>query len=197
MNSPVGMGGVLLVIAAVVWLMVFVPGWAKRGEIVAAAKNANAQLKAERELEQSSPQFRLNRLVATQRIFSILFLLLLIAGVTTGLLAGGNSGSWILSITLSAFSVLSLFVARAAAKQADRVAHNIYSARQQVRSSASKAIKKAVNTKEWTPISIPDPLSKKHSESAPDVAEVIDISKPRRMMTSKEIDEILARRRAI
>ena len=184
-------------IAAVVWLMVFVPGWAKRGEIVAAAKNVNEQIKAERKLQQSSPQFRLNRLVMTQRIFSVLFLLLLIAGVTTGLLAGANSSPWILSITLSAFSVLSLLVARAAARQAAQVAHNIYSARQQVRSSASNAIKKAVNTKEWTPISIPDPLSKKHSESAPDVAEVIDISKPRRMMTSKEIDEILARRRAI
>lgn len=192
-----GMGGVLLVIAAVVWLLVFVPGWAKRGEIVAAAKNVNEQIKAERKLQQSSPQFRLNRLVMTQRIFSVLFLLLLIAGVTTGLLAGANSSPWILSITLSAFSVLSLLVARAAARQAGQVAHNIYSARQQVRSSASNAIKKAVNTKEWTPISIPDPLSKKHSESAPDVAEVIDISKPRRMMTSKEIDEILARRRAI
>lgn len=192
-----GMGGVLLVIAAVVWLLVFVPGWAKRGEIVAAAKNVNEQIKAERKLQQSSPQFRLNRLVMTQRIFSVLFLLLLIAGVTTGLLAGANSSPWILSITLSAFSVLSLLVARAAARQAAQVAHNIYSARQQVRSSASNAIKKAVNTKEWTPISIPDPLSKKHSESAPDVAEVIDISKPRRMMTSKEIDEILARRRAI
>ena len=192
-----GMGGVLLVIAAVVWLMVFVPGWAKRGEIVAAAKNVNEQIKAERKLQQSSPQFRLNRLVMTQRIFSVLFLLLLLAGVTTGLLAGANSSPWILSITLSAFSVLSLLVARAAARQAAQVAHNIYSARQQVRSSASNAIKKAVNTKEWTPISIPDPLSKKHSESAPDVAEVIDISKPRRMMTSKEIDEILARRRAI
>lgn len=197
MNSPVGMGGVLLVIAAVVWLMVFVPGWAKRGEIVAAAKNVNEQIKAERKLQQSSPQFRLNRLVMTQRIFSVLFLLLLLAGVTTGLLAGANSSPWILSITLSAFSVLSLLVARAAARQAAQVAHNIYSARQQVRSSASKVIKKAVTTKEWTPISIPDPLSKKHSESAPDVAEVIDISKPRRMMTSKEIDEILARRRAI
>jgi hypothetical protein len=197
MNSPVGMGGVLLVIAAVVWLMVFVPGWAKRGEIVAAAKNVNEQIKAERKLEQSSPQFRLNRLVMTQRIFSVLFLLLLTAGVTTGLLAGGNSGPWILSITLSAISVLSLLVARAAAGQAGQVAHNIYSARQQVRSSASQAIKKAVNSKEWTPISIPDPLSKKHSASAPDVADVIDISKPRRMMTSKEIDEILARRRAI
>lgn len=197
MNSPVGMGGVLLVIAAVVWLMVFVPGWAKRAEIVAAAKNVNEQIKAERRVVQSSPQFRLNRLVMTQRIFSILFLLLLIAGVTTGLLAGGNSGPWILSITLSGISVLSLLVARAAAKQAGQLAHNIYSARQQVRSSASKAVKKAVTTKEWTPISIPDPLSKKQSASAPEVAEVIDISKPRRMMTSKEIDEILARRRAI
>jgi hypothetical protein len=197
MNSPVGMGGVLLVVAAVVWLMVFVPGWAKRGEIVTAAKNVNEQIKAERQLKQSSPQFRLNRLVMTQRIFSVLFLLLLIAGVTTGLLAAGNSGPWTLSITLSAISVLSLLVARAAAQQAGQVAHNIYSARQQVRSSASKTIKRAANIKEWTPISIPDPLSKKQSDSAPDVAEVIDISKPRRMMTSKEIDEILARRRAI
>lgn len=197
MNSPVGMGGVLLVIAAVVWLMVFVPGWSKRGEIVDAVRNANQQLKAERELEQSSPQYRLNRLVTTQRIFSILFLFLLIAGVTTGLLAGGNSGTWILSITVSGLSVLSLLVARAAAKQAGQVAHKIYSARQQVRSSASRAMKKAVNNKEWTPVSIPDPLSKKQSPAAPDVAEVIDISKPRRMMTSKEIDEILARRRAI
>ena len=197
MNSPVGMGGVLLVIAAVIWLMVFVPGWAKRGEIVDAVRKADQQLKAERELEQSSPQYRLNRLVITQRIFSILFVLLLIAGLTTGLLAGGNSSSWILSITVSGLSVLSLLVARLAAKQAGQVAHEIYSARQQVRSSASRAMKKAVNNKEWTPISIPDPLSKKHSASAPDVADVIDISKPRRMMTSKEIDEILARRRAI
>lgn len=197
MNSPVGMGGVLLVVAAIVWLMVFVPGYAKRGELIATAKNIKEQVRQERELEQSSPQLRLDRLVRTQRIFSIMFLLLLIASATAGLLAGGNSGQWILSITLGIFALLSLSVSRLAAKQAAQIAHNIHAARQSVRSTASKVITRARNNKEWTPNQLPNPLSKSESNSAPEVADVIDISKPRRMMTSKEIDEILARRRAI
>jgi len=197
MNSPVGMGGVLLVVAAIVWLLVFVPGYARRGELIATAKNIKEQVKQEREVEQSSPHSRLDRLVMTQRIFSILFLLLLIAGATAGLLAGNNSGQWFLSITLSILSLLAFSVSRLAAKQAAAIAQNIHAARQSVRSSASKMITKARNNKEWTPNQLPNPLSKSESNSAPEVADVIDISKPRRMMTSKEIDEILARRRAI
>ncbi len=194
MNSPVGMGGVLLVVAAVIWLLVFVPGYAKRGELIATAKNIREQARQERAQEQSTPQSRLDRLVITQRIFSILFLLLLITAVTIGATA---SSSWILSITLGAVSLLALTVSRLAAKEASKIAHTIYNARQNVRSSASRVTGMARNNKEWTPTQLPDPLSKSQSDSAPVVAEVIDITKPRRMMTSKEIDEILARRRAI
>jgi hypothetical protein len=197
MNNPVGLGGVLLVVAAIVWLMVFVPGYAKRGELIATAKNIKEQVKKEREAEISTPQSRLDRLVMTQRVFSILFVLLFITAVTNGLLAGVNLGAWILSITLGTLSLLSLIVSRLAAKEASNIAHNIYTARQNVRSSATKAVAKARNNKEWTPNQLPDPLRKSQSDSAPEVADVIDILKPRRMMTSKEIDEILARRRAI
>jgi uncharacterized membrane protein len=197
MNTPVGMGGVLLVVAAIVWLMVFVPGYAKRGELIATAKNIQEQAKKEREIEQSSPQQRLDRLVRTQRIFSVLFVLLFITAVTSGLLAGGNLGLWILSITSGAISLLSLGVTRLAAKEASKIAHTIHSNRQSARSSAAKAVAKAQNASGWTPNQLPDPLSKSQSDSSPEVADVIDISKPRRMMTSKEIDEILARRRAI
>ena len=69
MNTPVGLGGVLLVVAAIVWLMVFVPGYAKRGELIATAKNIQEQVKQQREAELSTPQSRLDRLAMTQRIF--------------------------------------------------------------------------------------------------------------------------------
>jgi len=197
MNTPVGLGGVLLVVAAIVWLMVFVPGYAKRGELIATAKNIKEQVKKERAAEVSTPHSRLDRLVMTQRIFSILFVLLFITAVTNGLFAGVNLGAWILSITLGTLSLMSLVVSRLAAKEASKIAHNIHTARQSVRSSATQAVAKARNNKEWTPNQLPDPLSTSQSDSAPEVADVIDISKPRRMMTSKEIDEILARRRAI
>jgi len=177
--------------------MVFVPGYAKRGELIATAKNIKEQVKKERPAEVSTPHSRLDRLVMTQRIFSILFVLLFITAVTNGLFAGVNLGAWILSITLGTLSLMSLVVSRLAAKEASKIAHNIHTARQSVRSSATQAVAKARNNKEWTPNQLPDPLRTSQSDSAPEVADVIDISKPRRMMTSKEIDEILARRRAI
>jgi hypothetical protein len=177
--------------------MVFVPGYAQHGELIATVKKIRRQARQDREANLSNPQTRLDRLVITQRLFSISFLLLSITAVTNGLLAAGNFGAWILSITLGTGSLLTLFISRLAAKEATKIAHSIHAARQNLRSSATKAVAKARNKKDWTPNQLPNPLRKSQSDTAPEVSDVIDISKPRRMMTSKEIDEILARRRAI
>ena len=194
MSSPASWGGILLVIAAIVWLIVFVPGFTQRSQL-----NATTQMmrREAREIKRSlpvTPQQQLARLLNTQRGFSLLFLASAIAATVFGFLQG-SGGNWLPTSLLATLAVAFLLVARAAARQAASIARGLHRSRQEVRKSAARAARKSSG---WTPNPLPEPLSKAAAKpEEPKGADVIDISVPRRVMSSKEIDEIMARRRAI
>lgn len=198
MNNSVGLGGLTLLIAAVVWLLIFVPGYTKRSQIRETTNVVRAASRQAASNQPLTPDQRLRRLVNTQRTFSIVFLLGLIGSIASAL-AALTENSWWFGFALSLLvSVAGLFIQRAAANQAASIASKLHRDRQQVRRSASKTRASAQQNRDWSPNPIPAPLAPKTTgELVQPLAEVIKIEKPRPTLASKEIDEILARRRAI
>ena len=194
-----GLGGITLVVVAVIWLLVFVPGFTQRSQITETSKYVIQQQKdADRKLPMTRDD-QLRRLVNTQRGFSVLFGLSFLVAVGLWIASVANPGLGFVAGLLSGIALLSLLVSRAAARQALKIAGAIHAKRVEVRSKASKTMMNAADKREWTPNPLPAPLA---SLPIPEVveapmADVIQISDPRRALTGSEIDQILARRRAI
>ena len=196
MEFPVGLGGITLVVVALVWLFAFVPGYAQRSQISETSKFVKQQ---QRESDRSQPitkDDQLRRLMNTQRWFAVLFAASLLA--SGGLLILNlQAGGWLAAlVATSLIAVVSLLVSRAAAKSAEMLASALHKNRIQVRQKAQQSRPQA---REWTPNPLPQPLAtlpKPEATPAP-IADVISIDKPRRALTGSEIDQILARRRAI
>ena len=199
MEFPVGLGGVTLVIVAVIWLLVFVPGYTQRSQITETAKYVIQQ---QREADSKIPMSKdeqLRRLINTQRVFSVLFGLSVLGAIALWIAAVPNQSLLPLAAVVSALALGFLLVSRAAANQAAKLAGAMHARRLEVRSRASKALSHSNDRREWTPNPLPAPLAslpKAEPEAAP-MAEVIQISQPKRVLTGSEIDQILARRRAI
>ena len=199
MEFPVGLGGVTLVIVAVIWLLVFVPGYTQRSQITETAKYViQQQREADRKIPMSKDE-QLRRLINTQRVFSVLFGLSVLGAIALWIAAVPNQSLLPLAAVVSALALGFLLVSRAAANQAAKLAGAMHARRLEVRSRASKALSHSNDRREWTPNPLPAPLAslpKAEPEAAP-MAEVIQISQPKRVLTGSEIDQILARRRAI
>ena len=199
MEFPVGLGGVTLVIVAVIWLLVFVPGYTQRSQITETAKYViQQQRESDRKIPMSKDE-QLRRLINTQRGFSVLFGLFVLGAIALWVAAVPNQSLRPLAAVALALALGSLLVSRAAANQAAKLAGALHARRLEVRSKASKALSNSVDRREWTPNPLPAPLAsipKAEPEAAP-MAEVIQISQPKRVLTGSEIDQILARRRAI
>lgn len=192
-----GLGGITLVVAAIVWLAIFVPGFSKRSELKANSSIVKRDAKvAQAKLPMTLDQ-QLNRLVNTQRLFSVVFAMFLIGSISAALAATANAGWWALSGTLGVFAILSILVSRAASVQATAIASKLHRTRQDVRKKAS--IKRPnVENREWVPNPIPAPLNQpKVGELVNNLADVVEIQRPANVFESKELDAILARRRAI
>ena len=199
MEFPVGLGGVTLVIVAVIWLLVFVPGYTQRSQITETAKYViQQQRESDRKIPMSKDE-QLRRLINTQRGFSVLFGLFVLGVIALWVAAVPNQSLLPLAAVALALALGSLLVSRAAANQAAKLAGALHARRLEVRSKASKALSHSSDRREWTPNPLPAPLAslpKAEPEAAP-MAEVIQISQPKRVLTGSEIDQILARRRAI
>ena len=199
MEFPVGLGGVTLVIVAVIWLLVFVPGYTQRSQITETAKYViQQQRESDRKIPMSKDE-QLRRLINTQRGFSVLFGLFVLGAIALWVAAVPNQSLLPLAAVALALALGSLLVSRAAANQAAKLAGALHARRLEVRSKASKALSNPSGKREWTPNPLPVPLAslpRAEPEAAP-MAEVIQISQPRRVLTGTEIDQILARRRAI
>lgn len=199
MEFPVGLGGITLVLAAVIWLVAFVPGFTQRSQISETSKYIRQQQRESDRLVPLSSDERLRRLVNSQRGFSVLFGLGLIASIGLWVGVVASSVSVPLAVVLTLLTVLALLVSRAAATAAARLASQLHGNRLQVRAMAAKSLSQATVSRDWTPNPIPAPLSaiQKTAEVEGQMADVIDIAKQRRSLSSTEIDQILARRRAI
>lgn len=197
MENSVGLGGITLVVAAIVWLAIFVPGFSKRSEIKANSSIVKRDAKIARAKTPLSLDERLNRLVNTQRFFSVFFALFLIGSISAGIAATANSGWWFAAVTTGLFAILSILVSRAASVQATAIASQLHRTRQEVRKKAS-AQRTVIENRTWEPNPIPAPLNQpKVGELVNNLADVVEIQRPENIFDSKELDAILARRRAI
>jgi hypothetical protein len=197
MENSVGLGGITLVVAAIVWLAIFVPGFSKRSEIKANSSIVRRDIKIARAQTPMTADEKLNRLVNTQRFFSVLFALFLIGSIAAGVAAAGDAGWWTAVGVSALFALLSMLVSRAASVQATAIASKLHKTRQEVRRKAS-AQRPVVEDRTWAPNPIPAPLNQpKVGELVDNLADVVEIQRPANVFDSKELDAILARRRAI
>ena len=198
MDNSAGLGGIALVLAAVVWLFIFVPGYTKRSQINETTKLIQAARRTEEKSRVPTDDDRLRRLLSTQRGFSIIFILATLASIASVVAATAQNSWWFGFAIALPLSFASLFIQRAAANQAAKLAGNIHRSRQRVRANASKSQTKIAKDRQWSPNPLPKPMTEaRKGELLLPLAEVIEISAPKKSLASKEIDEILARRRAI
>jgi hypothetical protein len=198
MENSAGLGGIALVLAAVVWLFIFVPGYTKRSQINETTKLIQAARRTEEKSRVPTDDDRLRRLLSTQRGFSIIFILATLASIASVVAATAQNSWWFGFAIALPLSFASLFIQRAAANQAAKLAGNIHRSRQRVRANASKSQTKIAKDRQWSPNPLPKPMTEaRKGELLLPLAEVIEISAPKKSLASKEIDEILARRRAI
>lgn len=196
MNNPAGFGGILLLIAAVAWLVVFVPGYSSRAQLSARTSMVRRAQKQQSKNIPLTPQQRLIRLTNTQRTFSVLFALLLITAISLGVSSAVGQLPWFGSAISFVAAVLALAVSRAAARAAGALAQSIYSNRERIRNTAARKVAQSPS-RDWAPNPLPAPLAANVPKREEKMAEVINITAPARSISSRELDEILARRRAI
>lgn len=199
MEFPVGLGGITLVLAAMVWLVAFVPGFTQRSQISETSKYVLQQQRASDKKLPITKDQQLRRLINSQRGFSILFGLSTLAAIGFGVASVGSASLVPVAVLAGVLSVLSLLISRAAANSASRLAGSLHGNRLEVRAKASRSKTQTPTSRDWTPNPIPAPLSAKVQTELVEIkiADVIEISKQRRTLSGAEIDQILARRRAI
>jgi len=196
-------GGVALILAALVWLAVFVPGWARRSEL---KQISSTMSRVSRDAERSQPptrNARISRLLATKRSFGALTVASWLAAATLATL--GLAGAWVVA-ALAVLGLLAILVSRAAAGQADRLLEKNYESRQLTRESVSRRLEsRTAANAGWTPNPLPAPLAvaRRGEMIAPD-AEILPFVQPAQTvepvtqsLNSADIVEILRRRRAI
>jgi uncharacterized membrane protein len=196
-------GGVALILAALVWLAVFVPGWARRSEL---KQISSTMSRVSKDAERSQPptrNARISRLLATKRSFGAITVASWLAAVA--LATFGLAGAWAI-VALTVLGLLAILVSRAAAGQADRLLEKNYETRQLTRESVSKRLEsRTLANSGWTPNPLPAPLAvaRRGEMIAPD-AEILPFVQPAetvepvtQSLNSADIAEILRRRRAI
>lgn len=209
-----GLGGIALIVLAAVWLLVFVPGWAKKAQISANPELVkNILPDAAAGALNSSTQ--LERLMRTRRTFSLaLFSALVVLAAWFAVPTISSLGIWI-AISATAVSVMALAMLVAANQTKRRIAVKRIEARNSVReriqhalptNSESSPSPTAVSKETgWDPNPLPSPLSapKVGALITPKVADVIPIKAQEENSEQKvsrptiELDEILRRRRVI
>lgn len=197
MDSSASLGGITLIVAAVVWLMVFVPGYTKRSQVRESTNLVRAE---QREISKATPltiDQRMTRLINTQRGFSVLFALFLLGAISSFVAAALNPAWFASALVLTSLAITALLIQRAAGSQASRLATQRHRSKLEIRATAQKVAAKPM-VREWTPNPLPAPMNRSQpGEMAQPLADVIAIQKPRNTLSGSEIDAILARRRAI
>jgi hypothetical protein len=199
-------GGVALILAALVWLAVFVPGWARRSELKQISSTMSRVSHDQRRAQPPTRNARIARLLVTKRSFGAISVASWLTAAT--LTALGLINVWA-AAALAALGLLALMVSRAAASRADRLLEKNYETRQLTRESVSKRLESRSRVDSgWTPNPLPAPLAvpRRGEMIAPD-AEILPFAQPSQpsrasqpvtqSLSSADIAEILRRRRAI
>jgi hypothetical protein len=189
-----GLGGITLIVAAVVWLLIFVPGYAARSQLKEASKIVKADVRAQAKAQGLTVDEKIRRLINTQRGFSVMFALFTLGAVASAVAAISDGAWWFGFYPAALLGLFSLFVQRAAGKQAAALAVSKHRSKAASRSQANRQLNRVEN-REWTPSPLPQPLNQpKIGELSAPLAEVVSIEQ---RFSSSELDAILARRRAI
>jgi len=197
MENSVGLGGITLVVAALVWLAIFVPGFSKRSELKANSSLVRKDTKTHIQRQPMTQDEQLRRLLNTQRGFSVMFAMFLIGAIATAVAAMAEASWWIGFATMAVAGVVTLSISRLAGKHAARLAAAKYQSRQMARSQARNH-KPSATSREWSPNPIPAPLNQPQvGEIADNFAPVVELAATQSAWASKDLDAILARRRAI
>jgi len=213
--------GVLLVVAAVVWLGGFIPGWVKRGQEVEDFREAKQRVV--REVRQAMPAPKQTRQVSTahaaMRLSNLRRLLgvLALAGVFVGAFALTDLGNLGLVATASFAIAVAAFLAGAVARK-KQLALLAESAQSRGRVANYRAMyqtafdlgsqQSVAADRSWTPRELPAPMHVGHvgTLEQPELAKVtqlpvaqpnVVIQRPEEQVAGANLDEILRRRRAI
>lgn len=191
-------GGIALILAALVWLAVFVPSWARRSEL----RQIESRVAVKR-----NPPTQLMKLERTRNLFALVAVLLLAGTVAAAIL--GSTGLAVISAIPAALATL---VAIAAGKRLNRTLSLNYEARRSNRERlATELDRRGEVVSGWTPNPLPKPLNAPKRGELVSNAEVIQLptqqstqqsiehsSEPQtQSLNSAEILEIMRRRRAI
>lgn len=209
-----GLGGIALIVLAVVWLLIFVPGWAKKSQISANPELVTKFLPeaAAKELVKSS---QLERLMRTRRVFSVvLFASLVLVAAWFAIPVLAAIGSWV-PLASGSIALSALLMLVAANKTKRRIAESRIESRNALRQKIQQTLPATLeshpadNEREdlgWQPNPLPAPLSapKVGALIRPRVADVIPIKAQEDENSEQtvnrptiELDEILRRRRVI
>ena len=212
--------GVLLVVAAVVWLGGFIPGWVKRGQELEDIRQVKQQIV--RQVRQASPTPKQTKQVSTahaaMRLSNLRRLLgvLTLAGVFVGAFSQlANLGTVAgIAFTVAAAALVSGVLARKkqlallaeSAQSRGRVA--TYRAMYQTAFELG-ANQPQIADRSWTPRELPAPMHVGHvgTLEQPELARVTQLplafeaetgaARPEEIVAGANLDEILRRRRAI
>jgi hypothetical protein len=190
-------GGIALILAALVWLMVFVPSWARRSELKAREQNAKRYTRAA-----AGATTRHTKLLRTRATFALVSASAIIGSSTAlyfQLIPGAVGASFIIAGAVAAL------VASAANRALTKLLASNYESRQLNREQVSRRLEQNHPVNEgWTPNPLPQPLNTaKRGELIAPSAEIIQFTSVRQSepqtqsLNSAEIVEILKRRRAI
>lgn len=182
------LGGITLIAIAVIWLVFFIPSWTQRSEHIALEQSVASEKIS---IPDSIAQ-RANRLQRTKTSFAIAFAILFMGSLASFIAIAASVGFLFLGLALLALSLLALRVSKAASGLLLALLEEIATSRSKARSKQA-----AARSRSWSPNPLPKPLISEPLVTAevsnPDV---IQLSQ-RKQLRATELDDILARRRAI
>jgi hypothetical protein len=214
-------GGLMLVGAAALWLVVFIPGWVKRNEDrqVRRAKDmssknelrsAKRNLASDRDNRVASKS---SRLIATRRASAAIGATSVLAAFSTAFFAASNPILWVTfafaatvaliatTISLQASQKLATLLEASVRSRGETAARLSYKMRVEAVAVALEAAT-AADPRAWQRQPLPDQLVPVGELMLPESAEVIEISSVAREeqpveLTSEQLNEIMRRRRAV
>jgi hypothetical protein len=214
-------GGLMLVGAAALWLVVFIPGWVKRNED-RQIRRAN-DMSSKVELRNAKQNISVNRsakvtnkttrLIATRRASSIIAIAAVAASITIAFFAVSTPILWVSfaiaattalitsTVSLQASQKLANLLESSVRSRGETAARLSYKMRVEAVAAALEAAT-AADPRAWQRQPLPDQLVPVGELMLPASAEVIEISSVAREeqqpeLTSEQLNEIMRRRRAV
>lgn len=214
-------GGLMLVGAAALWLVVFIPGWVKRNEVrqIRRAKNMSSKAELRNAKQIASVQggtktaSRSSRLATTRRLTGTLSVTATLTALALAFAALTTPAFWVGFAIAATFALITATISlRAAQSQAslletsarsrgETAARLSYKMRVEAVAASLEAATQ-VDPRAWERRPLPDQLVPVGELQLPESAEVIEISSVAKVeqapeFTSEDLNEIMRRRRSV